>query len=46
MEKCPRCGGVYVRVHVEQKGPHLGIYCSTYGHWIRWARKADEEHVD
>src|SRR5438034_5724210 len=46
MEKCPRCGGTYVRVHVEQKGPHLGIYCSTYGHWIRWARKEDEEHVE
>jgi len=46
MEKCPRCGGIYVRVHVEQKGPHVGIYCSTYGHWIRWARKEDEEHVE
>jgi len=45
MEKCPRCGGIYVPIHVEQKGPHLGIYCSKYGHWIRWARKQDEEHV-
>ncbi len=45
VEKCPRCDG-YVQVHVEQKGPHLGIYCSAYGHWIRWARKQDEEHIE
>ena len=44
MEKCPRCKG-QVKVHVEPRGPHLGIYCDTYGHWIRWARKQDEQHV-
>ena len=42
-EKCPRCGGIYRTVKILKKGPHLGIYCANFGHWIRWVRKSDAE---
>jgi len=43
IEKCPRCAGAWRTVRILKKGPHLGIYCANFGHWIRWVRKSDAE---
>lgn len=25
--------------HIKQTGPHMGVYCSTHGVWLKWIPK-------
>jgi len=39
---CPRCKG-WVPCIIHARGPHKGLYCKKYGHWIRWVKKDETE---
>lgn len=43
-EMCPRCMKV-VACHIDENGPHLGVYCDAFGHWVRWIPKKEAEHI-
>jgi len=35
--ECKHCG--YKDTYTEQKGVHLGEYCSSCGKWLKWVRQ-------
>lgn len=34
IDKCPYCGNV-TEFNLKQNGPHVGLYCSKCGRWIK-----------
>jgi len=44
IESCPRCKA-RVECILMLNGPHLGLYCAKYRHWIRWIKKKEAEKL-
>lgn len=36
---------MHCRMEVRQKGPHIGLYCSEHGVWIKWISQKEADRI-
>lgn len=42
---CPRCGENHIG-YLEQRGPHIGLFCTVCAGWIKWLSAAEKKQIN
>lgn len=42
---CPRCGENHIG-YLNQRGPHIGLYCTGCDGWIKWLSAAEKKQIN